>query len=127
MFSLALSLTRNHKAGLAGVFVAVLFGSAVLTACGVLIDSGLRGGYPAERYAAASVVVGAPQSLAVSGSTSQSYSERVPVPADWVSEIARVPGVKTAIGDVSVSVSLVTGSGEILTGPTDQPILAHGW
>jgi hypothetical protein len=127
MFSLALSLIRNHKAGLAGVFVAVLFGSAVLTACGVLIDSGLRGGYPPERYAAASVVVGAPQSLAVSGSTSQSDSERVPVPADWVSEIARVPGVKTATGDVSVNVSLVTGSGEILTGPTDQPILAHGW
>src|SRR5450756_106636 len=46
MFSLALSLIRNHKAGLAGVFVAVLFGSAVLTACGVLIDSGLRGGCP---------------------------------------------------------------------------------
>jgi putative ABC transport system permease protein len=127
MFSLALSLIRNHKAGLAGVFVAVLFGSAVLTACGVLIDSGLRGGYPPERYAGASVVVGAPQSLAVSGGTSQPYSERVPVPADWVREIARVPGVKTAIGDVSVDVSLVNGSGEILAGGSDQPILAHGW
>lgn len=129
MFSLALSLIRNHKAGLAGVFVAVLFGSAVLTACGVLIDSGLRGGYPPERYAAAPVVVGAPQSLAVRGDTSQSqqYSERVPVPADWVSEIARVPGVKTAIRDVSVDVSLVTGPGEILAGTGDQPILAHGW
>ncbi|MGH3247413.1 MAG: ABC transporter permease [Trebonia sp.] len=127
MFSLALSLIRNHKAGLAGVFVAVLFGSAVLTACGVLIDSGLRGGYPPERYAAASVVVGAPQSLTVSGGTSQSYSERVRVPVDWVSEIARVPGVKTAVGDVSVDASLVTGSGEILAGSSDQPILAHGW
>ena len=127
MFSLALSLIRNHKAGLAGVFVAVLFGSAVLTACGVLVDSGIRGGYPPERYAAASVVVGAPQSLAVSGDSPQPYSERVPVPADWVSEIARVPGVKTATGDVSVDVSLVTGSGEILAGTSDQPILAHGW
>jgi putative ABC transport system permease protein len=129
LFSMALGLIRNHKAGLAGVFVAVLFGSAVLTACGVLIDSGLRGGYPPERYAAASVVVGAPQSLTVPGSTSQSqqYSERVPVPAGWASEIARVPGVKTAIGDVSVDVSLVTSSGELLTGTSDQPILAHGW
>jgi putative ABC transport system permease protein len=93
----------------------------------VLIDSGLRGGYPPERYAAASVVVGAPQSLAVPGSSSQAYSERVPVPAGWVSEIARVPGVKTAIGDVSIDVSLVTGSGELLAGTSDQPILAHGW
>ncbi len=127
MFSLALSLIKNHKAGLAGVFVAVLFGSAVLTACGVLIDSGLRGGYPPERYAAATVVVGAPQSLAVSGDTSQPYSERVPVPADWVSEIARVPGVRTASGDVSVGIGLVTGSGQLLAGTSDQPILAHGW
>jgi putative ABC transport system permease protein len=127
MFSLAMSLIRNHKAGLAGVFVAVLFGSAVLTACGVLIDSGLRGGYPPERYAAASVVVGAPQSLGVNGGTSQPYSERVLVPADRVSEIARVPGVKTAIGDTSVDVSLVTGSGQIVAGPSGQPILGHGW
>jgi putative ABC transport system permease protein len=34
---------------------------------------------------------------------------------------------KTAIGDVSVGVSLVTGSGEILAGSSAQPILAHGW
>ena len=49
------------------------------------------------------------------------------MPADWTSEIARVPGVQTATGDVSVDVSLVTGSGEILAGTSDQPILAHGW
>lgn len=127
MMSLAFSLIRNHKAGLAGVFVAVLFGSAVLTACGILVDSGVRGGFPPERYAGASVVVGAPQSLAAPGGTSQPYSERVPVPGRWVSEIRRVPGVRTAIGDQSVSVSLVTGSGTFLAGTSDQPVLAHGW
>jgi hypothetical protein len=42
VLSLALSMIRNHKAGLAGVFVAVLFGSAVVTACGILIDSGIQ-------------------------------------------------------------------------------------
>ena len=127
MLSLAFSLIRGHKAGLVGVFVAVLFGSAILTACGILVDSGVRGGFPPERYAAASVVVGASQSLAVPGSMSQPYSERVPVPAGWVSEIRRVPGVKTAVGDVSVSVGLVTGSGKFLAGTSEKPILAHGW
>lgn len=127
MLSLAFNLIKGHKAGLVGVFVAVLSGSAILTACGILIDSGLRGGFPPERYAAASVVVGAPQSLPAAGGMSQDYSERVPVSAGWVSEISRVPGVRTAIGDVSVSVSLVSGSGHLLAGTSDKPILAHGW
>ncbi|HEY1703552.1 MAG TPA: ABC transporter permease [Trebonia sp.] len=127
MISLALSLIRNHKAGLAGVFVAVLFGSAVLTACGIIVDSGLRGGFPPERYAAASVVVGAPESLVIPNDDAEPYSETVPVPGAWVSEIAHVPGVKTAVGDVSVDVSLVTPSGRVLTGTSSQPLLAHGW
>ena len=92
MLSLAVSMIRNHKAGLAGVFAAVLFGSAVMTACGILIESGLRGGFPPERYAAASVVVGAPQSLPVPGGQAQPYAERVPLPAGRAGEIARVPG-----------------------------------
>ncbi len=127
MLSLAFSLIKGHKAGLVGVFVAVLFGSAILTACGILIDSGLRGGFPPERYASASVVVGAPQSLSELGSMSQHYSERVPIPARWVSEISRVPGVRTTVGDVSSSVSLVSGSGQLLVGTSEKPILAHGW
>lgn len=113
MLSLAVSLIKGHKAGLVGVFIAVLFGSAILTACGILIDSGLRGGFPPERYASASVVVGAPQSLSEPGGMAQQYSERVPVPAGWVSEIRQVPGVKTAVGDVSVNVSLDTSSGRL--------------
>jgi putative ABC transport system permease protein len=127
MFSLAFSLIKNHKAGLAGVFVVVLLGSAVLTACAILINSGLRGGFPPERYAAASVVVGAPQSLSVPGDFSQPYGERVKVPAGWASEISRVPGVKSAVGDVSVPVSLVAGTGKLLAGTSDKPIMAHGW
>lgn len=46
------------------------------------------------------MVVGSPQSLTVPQTTSQPYTERVPVPAAWVAEISRVPGVKTAMGDV---------------------------
>ncbi|MGI8451586.1 MAG: ABC transporter permease, partial [Streptosporangiaceae bacterium] len=127
MLSLAVSMIRNHKAGLAGVFAAVLFGSAVMTACGILIESGLRGGFPPERYAAASVVVGAPHSLPVLGGQAQPYTERVPLPAGRIGQIARVPGVRTAVGDVGVAVSLVTPGRGILAGTASQPILAHGW
>lgn len=127
MLALAASLVRTRKAGLAGVFVAVLFGSAVLTACGILADSGMRGGFPPERYAAAAVVVGAPQSLPVPDDVSQPYGERVPVPAGWVRQVERVPGVRTAVGDVSIPVSLVTASGTVLAGTSGKPILAHGW
>jgi putative ABC transport system permease protein len=127
MRSVAWSMIRNHKAGFAGVFIAVLFGSAVVTACGILIDSGLRGGFPPERYAAASVVVGAPQSLRVKGDSSQPYSERVPLPAGRVGEIARVPGIAAAVGDVSVGVSLLSPARGIISAGPNQPILAHGW
>lgn len=127
MISLACSLLRGHKAGLAGVFVAVLFGSAVLTACGVLAGSGVRGGFPPERYAAAAVVAGAAQSLRVPGGEAQSFSERVPVPAGWAREIGRVPGVRAAVADVSVPVGLATGSGRLITSGNNQPVLAHGW
>jgi putative ABC transport system permease protein len=127
MLSLALSMIRNHKAGLAGAFVAVLVGSAVVTACGVLIDSGIRGGFPPERYAAASVVVGAPQSLAVPGGDPEPYSERVPLPAGRAAQIARIPGAARAVGDVSVAVSLAAPGHGILGGAAARPILAHGW
>jgi putative ABC transport system permease protein len=127
MISLAFGLIRSHKAGLAGAFVAIMFGSAILTACGILLDSSARGGFPPERYAAASVVVGAPQSLLVPQAGSQPYSERVPVPARWAAELARVPGVKTAVGDVSVPIGLISGSGRVLAGTGGKPVLAHGW
>jgi putative ABC transport system permease protein len=117
MLSLARQTIRGRRSGFVAAFVAVFCGAALITACGVLVDSGLRAGIPPERYAAASVVVGAGQSLAVSGESSQPFADRVPLPADDVERIARVPGVRTAVGDVSVAVDV----------PGVGAAAVHGW
>ncbi|GAB2785784.1 ABC transporter permease [Amycolatopsis magusensis] len=120
MFSLAWQSIRNRRGAFAAAFVAVFFGSALITASGVLLESGLRAGMPPQRYATAPVVVTAIQSVPTPDGLSQRFGERVPLRAGLTEEIARVPGVQAAIGDVSVDVALRHGGGTV-------PLSAHGW
>ena len=105
MWSFAKESIRHHRGGFAGVFVAVFLCAALITAMGVLIESGLRGGTAADRLQGADVVVGAPQSLPVVEDMDAPLSERVLLPADTVEEIASVPGVEQAIGSVTIPLS----------------------
>ncbi|HWC83016.1 MAG TPA: ABC transporter permease [Pseudonocardiaceae bacterium] len=123
MLSLAWQTIRGRRAGFVAAFVAVFCGAALLTACGVFIDSGLRAGVPPERYAGAAVVVGANQSLPTPQEAAQPYAERVPLPATDVARIAKVPGVKAAIGDTSVPIAVPTGE----SAKGLPPIFGHGW
>ncbi|GIJ56767.1 FtsX-like permease family protein [Virgisporangium aurantiacum] len=113
---LAWATIRGRKGGFVAAFVAVLFGSAVITACGILLESSERSGAPTERYRSADVVVGARQALPVADDVDPRYAERATLPAGTVGDVARVPGVRAAIGDVSVPVSL---------GNTNAA--GHGW
>ncbi|MFF4875260.1 FtsX-like permease family protein [Micromonospora sp. NPDC000668] len=124
MLALAWSTIKGRKGGFVAAFVAVLFGSAVITACGILLESSERSGVPTERYQAADLVVGAPQALPVADDVDPRFGERATLPADRVGDIARVPGVRAAIADVNVPVSLVTADAEVLAG---TPALGHGW
>jgi putative ABC transport system permease protein len=89
----------------------------------MLFESSIRGGVPPERYASASVVVGARQSIPVPEDADRFLAERVPLPANLVAKIDAVEGVERAIADVSVPVTVVAG-GKVVSG--DQPIVAHG-
>lgn len=124
MLALAWRTIKGRKGGFVAAFVAVLFGSAIITACGILLESSLRSGAPTERYQAAVAVVGAAQTLDVPDDVDPRFVERATLSADRVDEVARVPGVRAAIGDVSVPVSLVTADGSVGGGP---PALGHGW
>ncbi|GIH59812.1 FtsX-like permease family protein [Microbispora siamensis] len=125
--SLAWSTIKGRKGGFVAAFVAVAFGSAVLTASGILLETGLSSGVPAERYRAAEVVAGAPQTFPVAEDVDPRYSERVRLPAGRVEQVRRVHGVRAAVGDVSVPMSLVTKDGRVLAGPDGAPLLGHGW
>lgn len=119
---LAWSTVKDRKGAFVAAFVAVVFGSAVITACGILLESSERSGAPTERYRAADLVVGAPQALPVADDVDPRFAERATLPAAKVAEIARVPGVRAAIADVSVPVSLLTADA-----PDGRPVLGHGW
>ena len=110
MFSLAKASIRHHRGGFAGVFVAVFLCAALITAMGILIESGLRGGIAAERLKGADVVVGAPQSHPVVEDMDAPFSERVLLPAEAVTQIAAVPGVEEAVGTVDIPLATADGT-----------------
>jgi putative ABC transport system permease protein len=116
MLDHARATIRYRKGPFVGAFVAVLAAAALVTALGVLFESGLRAGVPPQRYAAAPVVVGAPQSIPVEEDLDVPYSERVPLPADVVGKVAAIPGVDKAVGDTTVAVTI-----------GGRPVAGHGW
>lgn len=118
VWDVALATIRQRKAGFAAVFIAVLGGSTLVTALGVLLESGLRAGVPPQRYAAAAVVVGGAQAFPLAEDIDPYLSERVPLPAEAVGKIAAVAGAGRAVGDVNVPVDLV---------PVGRSAVGHGW
>jgi putative ABC transport system permease protein len=124
---LAWSTIKANSGAFGGSFVAIVLGSAVITACGILLQSGLGSGVAPERYAGAALIVSAPQSFWLDESSEVRYSERVTLSADKVAAVAAVPGVQSAVGDVNVQVSLLDPDADVVSGPHDFPVLGHGW
>ncbi|MFF3015214.1 FtsX-like permease family protein [Streptomyces sp. NPDC057939] len=60
---LARAAVRFRPAAFAGTFVALLMTVAIVSACGILLESGLRATLPPTRYATAPVVVAADQEI----------------------------------------------------------------
>jgi putative ABC transport system permease protein len=120
MFAFARQTIRARRGVFAAAFVAVFCGSALLTTSGVLLESGLSAGIAPQRYAAAPVVVTAPQAVSTKDGPDQRFAERVTLPAARADQIAQVPGVRAAVGDVSVRTGLRVGA-------TEVPLVAHGW
>ncbi|HEX6347415.1 FtsX-like permease family protein [Umezawaea sp.] len=120
MFSLAWSTIRARRGGFVAAFVALFSGAAVITASGVLLESGLRAGVTAERYAAATAVVGGRQAHVVAEGPDTPFAERVTLPADVAERVARVPGVAKAVPERTVRVTVPSAAAGV-------PVYAHGW
>ncbi|KAB2350883.1 ABC transporter permease [Actinomadura rudentiformis] len=125
MFSLALSTLRHRRAAFAGAFVALFCAAALVTACGMLMDTGLRGKVSPERYAGTPVVVaGDPQShfLKDKGDgefkrKSKPNTARAWIPEATAARLRAVPGVRSIVTEVSFPV-MVPGAGAVE---------GHGW
>ena len=112
MLRLAVLSARGRYGAFAGALVA-LFAAAVLSmAWGMQLESLLRTHAPVERYAAAVAVVTGQQEA---GKGTQ-LGERARVSSALAAQLAAVPGVRAAIGDVSMPGRLGGSS-----------VVAHGW
>ncbi|WP_018680623.1 FtsX-like permease family protein [Actinokineospora enzanensis] len=130
MLGLAWQTLKARKSGFVGAFLAVLCGTALVAACGVLIESGIRSGVPTQRYAAAAVVVAGKQTVRPEGAdalSGQHVAEQPTVPADLVGRVAAVPGVRSAVAEVDFPANVVTPDGLLLTGPGGAPSRGHNW
>ncbi|AZM53243.1 ABC transporter permease [Streptomyces sp. WAC 01529] len=120
---LARAAIRFKPAAFAGTFVALMMASLIVTACGILLETGLRASAPPVRYAGAPVVAAADQAVDfVTGSgesrseTSTPLPDRARLDASLVAKAASAPGARTAVADVTFPVR--SGGKEVT---------AHGW
>ena len=114
MLRLAVLSARGRLGAFTGALVA-LFAAAVLSmAWGMQLESILRTHAPVERYAGAAAVVTGQQKAGAGHDVL--LGERARVSSGLAARLAAVPGVRSAIGDVSVPAEL-----------GDRAAVAHGW
>ncbi|MFI0240058.1 FtsX-like permease family protein [Streptomyces sp. NPDC016845] len=120
---LARAAVRFKPAAFVGTFVALMMSALIVSACGILLETGLRASVPADRYAGAPVVVAADQRAHyVVGSGEDREDEAAPLPdharlADsLVAKAASAPGAREAVADLTYPVHLKGAS-----------VTAHNW
>jgi putative ABC transport system permease protein len=113
MFRIALRTLRFRKGGFAATFIALFFGAAMVMACGGLLETGVRTEVPPQRLAATQLVVTGDQTFEVlkddgdggkEKTKSATLPERVRLDRALVDTVRSVPGVASAVGDVSFPV-----------------------
>src|ERR1700745_4190634 len=114
MLRLAALSARGRLGAFTGALVA-LFAAAVLSmAWGMQLESILRTHPPVERYAGAAAVVTGQQKAGADHDVP--LGERARASSALAARLAAVPGVRSAIGDVSVPAQL-----------GGRTAVAHGW
>ncbi|MER6170218.1 FtsX-like permease family protein [Streptosporangium sp. NPDC001681] len=120
MFSFALKSLRHRKGAFAGAFVALFCAAALVAACGMLLETGLRGRVAPERYAGAPVIVAGDQFVretidkgdGKTKSKAKPLAERRWIPATVADRLKQAPGVDKVVTEVTFPF---------------QNFLAHGW
>ncbi|MEU9195845.1 FtsX-like permease family protein [Streptomyces hundungensis] len=121
---LARAALRFKPSAFAGTFVALLMAAMIVSACGLLLATGLTASVPPQRYAAAPVVVAADQNLRYTIGTGEDRDEerlalpdRARLDDSLVAKAASAPGAAAAIADLAVPVR------------TDKniPVTAYTW
>src|SRR3954467_14125674 len=137
MLRLALLGLRGRRSAFAGAAVALLCAAVLVSACGVLLASGVRTTPTAERYAGAPVVVAGQQTIRHRVSKYDSENVLLPERVRLSSALAgrlpppprgppAGPGARRVVQDVSVRTQVLGPRGAV-AGPGGHDTLAHGW
>ncbi|MCL2393327.1 MAG: FtsX-like permease family protein [Acidimicrobiaceae bacterium] len=125
---------RRQPAPLAGTFIALLLAAVVVTVTASLIGTAQTLSVPAQRLAATSVVITGNQKVAVTSDQDHHTSTDVVglpayrrLPISLARAAAAVPGVATAVPEVSIPLALQVAGGRVLSGSTAQPLTGYGW
>ncbi|GAA2873892.1 ABC transporter permease [Actinoplanes cyaneus] len=117
MTALAVRMLRHRPGSSVATLLALALGALILTAMGVLVESGLRYHPAPVRYAAADLVVARPDTTFTSkefdGEITRSIvalPEGGTVPADLAARIRDVPGVATVATDDGIPVLTTAGA-----------------
>ncbi|MFK4089980.1 FtsX-like permease family protein [Kribbella sp. NPDC020789] len=118
MMRLAIRTLRFRKGGFVATFVAVVFGTAIVMACGGLMETGIRSNVEPHRLAAAPIVVTGQQSAKPAGADEDldafPLPEVVGVPAGLLATIRGIDGVTGAVGDRTFSAPIIGSSGPVV-------------
>lgn len=126
MLQIALRMARHRLTSLVAVACAALGGAALVTATGVLTESGLRSHAPVGRLGGADIVVTAPQSVHAPESIPAVLPERNRISGDLAARLANVSGVERVVGDVAFPAALLDAKDRVV--PSGDPRAAgHGW
>lgn len=134
MLRLALATLRSRAGAFAATFTALLLAAAVVSACGVLLESGLRSALPPERYDKAPVIVAASPSaeLEVKSADGSLYRSAQPLPersrldASLADAIAAIDGVTSVVPDRRATVRLLAGAAPSPERTAPYPRHTHG-
>ncbi|MFF0157693.1 ABC transporter permease [Streptomyces sp. NPDC005263] len=101
---LARAAVRFRPAAFVGTLVALVLAAAIVSACGVLLETGARATVPPQRYAGAPVVAAADQRAHYGhgdSADSEPLPDRARLDVSLVTKAASAPGARTAVADVT--------------------------
>lgn len=138
MLRYALRTVRDRKGGFLGALLALMCAAALVTACGTLLETGLRGRIATERYAATPLVVSADQNVhrttvkhKGNGKTKVKHkakpvAERAWLPATTADRIRSLAGVRAVVPELTfLAEPLPTRPAR--GGGADTPSYGHSW
>src|SRR5947209_18458684 len=114
MLRLAILSSRGRLGTFTGALIALTAAAVLVVAWGMQLESVVRAHPPVERYAGAAAVVTGQQKTGTDHDVF--LSERARVSSALAAQLAAVPGVQAAIGDVPVPAGL-----------GNRSTIAHGW